>query len=105
MSSANSARLHFDLGIPKLLSEWKLMLSPKYFWEDTVAAVTVICVAIPLGLSSAIAAGVHPELGLVTAIIGSFALGFLGGSPLAIGGPSPAVSMLLSSDLRIQILR
>lgn len=46
--------------------------------------------ALPLAIAFAIASGVSPERGLVTAIVGGFVISALGGSRVQIGGPTGA---------------
>jgi SulP family sulfate permease len=57
---------------------------------DTIAALTVAIVALPLAMALAIASGVAPEKGLHTAIIAGFLISALGGSRVQIGGPTAA---------------
>ncbi|MFN7757285.1 MAG: SulP family inorganic anion transporter [Betaproteobacteria bacterium] len=58
--------------------------------RDIGAGVTVGVVALPLAMAFAIASGVKPEAGLVTAIIGGFLISAFGGSRVQIGGPAGA---------------
>ncbi|MFT4101865.1 MAG: SulP family inorganic anion transporter [Burkholderiaceae bacterium] len=62
---------------------------------DTVAGVTVGFVALPLAMAFAIASGVKPEQGLITAIVGGLLISLLGGSRVQIGGPAGAFVVLL----------
>ena len=57
---------------------------------DVGAGITVGIVALPLAMAFAIASGVKPEAGLVTAIIAGFLIAALGGSNVQIGGPAGA---------------
>lgn len=74
---------------PKLLETW-----PHYGRQDLAsdigAGVTVGIVALPLAMAFAIASGLAPEAGLITAIIGGFLISALGGSKVQIGGPAGA---------------
>jgi SulP family sulfate permease len=74
---------------PKLLTTLK-DYSAKLFLADAMAGVTVAMVALPLSIAIAIASGVEPAAGLVTAIIGGFLISALGGSRVQIGGPTGA---------------
>jgi sulfate permease, SulP family len=65
------------------------------FSADLVAGITVGVVALPLAMAFAIAAGVKPEAGLFTAIIAGFLISALGGSRVAIGGPTGAFIVIL----------
>jgi len=62
---------------------------------DLGAGVTVALVALPLAMAFAIASGVRPEQGIVTAIVGGALVSLLGGSKVQIAGPAGAfVGML-----------
>jgi SulP family sulfate permease len=65
------------------------------FWADVGAGVTVGIVALPLAMAFAIASGVKPEAGLVTAIIAGFLISALGGSNVQIGGPAGAFIVIV----------
>jgi SulP family sulfate permease len=62
---------------------------------DAGAGVTVGVVALPLAMAFAIASGVKPEAGLVTAIIAGFLISALGGSHVQIGGPAGAFIVIV----------
>ena len=63
---------------------------------DAIAGVTVAMVAIPLSLAIAIASGVPPGVGMVTAIVGGFLISALGGSRVQIGGPTGAFIVVVA---------
>ena len=65
------------------------------FGADLGAGLTVACVALPLAMAFAIASGVKPEQGLITAIIAGLLISLLGGSRVQIGGPAGAFVALL----------
>ena len=65
------------------------------FLTDLGAGITVGIVALPLALAFAIASGVKPEQGLVTAIIAGFLISALGGSQVQIGGPAGAFIVIV----------
>jgi len=65
------------------------------FRKDVVAGVTVGVVALPLAMAFAIASGVGPEKGLITAIIAGFLISLLGGSRVQIGGPTGAFVVIV----------
>ncbi|HSW69865.1 MAG TPA: bifunctional SulP family inorganic anion transporter/carbonic anhydrase [Gammaproteobacteria bacterium] len=88
------------LGIPTLIPEWKKMLTTKYLSQDFFAGITVAFVAIPLSLAIALASGVTPAVGLVTAIIAGIVCAFFGGTPLAVSGPAAAMSVLLADTVQ-----
>jgi carbonic anhydrase len=90
-------RIRFDLGIRQLASEWKKLLKPQGLREDLIAGTTVACIAVPLSLAIALASGVKPEVGLVTAIVASIVCALFGGTPLAVSGPAAAMAVLIAS--------
>jgi SulP family sulfate permease len=65
------------------------------FSHDLAAGITVGFVALPLAMAFAIASGVKPEQGLITAVIAGFLISLLGGSRVQIGGPAGAFVALL----------
>ena len=66
------------------------------FRKDVVAGVIVGVVALPLSIAFAIAAGVSPEKGLITAVIFGFIVSVLGGTKTQIGGPTGAFVMIVA---------
>src|ERR1041385_9067209 len=69
--------------------------SRELFLQDLVAGLTVGIVALPLAMAFAIASGVKPEAGIFTAVIAGFLISALGGSRVAIGGPTGAFVVIL----------
>ncbi len=65
------------------------------FIADLVAGLTVGIVALPLAMAFAIASGVKPEAGIFTAVIAGFIISALGGTKVAIGGPTGAFIVIL----------
>ncbi len=65
------------------------------FKKDLLAGLAVGIVAIPLGIAFAIASGASPESGLVTAAVAGFLTSLLGGSRVAIGGPTGAFIVVI----------
>ena len=62
---------------------------------DIGSGITVALVALPLAMAFAIASGVRPEQGLVTAIVGGLIVSLFGGSKVQIAGPAGAFVGLL----------
>ena len=62
---------------------------------DIAAGVTVGVVALPLAMAFAIASGVKPEQGIVTAIVAGLLISLLGGSQVQIGGPAGAFIVIV----------
>jgi hypothetical protein len=67
----------------------------KDFAADLTAGTTVGIVAVPLAMAFAIASGVRPEAGLITAVVAGFLISALGGSRMQIGGPTGAFVLLV----------
>ena len=62
---------------------------------DLLAGLIVGIVAVPLALAFAIASGVSPEKGLITAVTAGFLVSLLGGSRVQIGGPTGAFVVIV----------
>lgn len=73
------------------------MLSRAQLKDDFVAGITVACVAVPLSLAIALASGVAPAVGLVTAIVAGVVCALFGGSRLAVSGPAAAMAVLIAA--------
>lgn len=67
----------------------------KQFLSDVSAGVIVGIVALPLAIAFAIASGVTPDKGLITAVVAGFFISFLGGSRVQIGGPTGAFVVIV----------
>lgn len=82
---------------PKLVT----VLREGYGWDrfsrDLTAGLIVGIVALPLAIAFAIASGVKPEQGLITAIVGGFVISALSGSRVQIGGPTGAFVVLVAT--------
>jgi SulP family sulfate permease len=65
------------------------------FFADLGAGLTVGIVALPLAMAFAIASGVKPEQGLITAIVAGMLISVLGGSQVQIGGPAGAFIVIV----------
>ena len=78
-----------------LLHEWRLMFRPRTILADTLAAVAVALVALPLSLAISNASGVAPEVGLVTAVVGGVMVALFGGCRLQVSGPAAAMTFLV----------
>ncbi len=80
---------------PKLFSILKQGISKKQLQKDIVAGLIVGIVALPLAIAFAIASGVSPDKGLITAIIAGLIISVLGGSRVQIGGPTGAFIVIV----------
>ena len=79
---------------PKLFTTLK-SYTKDLFIADLSAGVIVGIVALPLAIAFAIASGVSPEKGVLTAIIAGFIISALGGSKVQIGGPTGAFVIIV----------
>ena len=79
---------------PKLIDTLKTY-SRKQFTNDLFAGIIVGVVALPLAIAFAIASGVTPEKGLITAVVAGFIIAVLGGSRVQIGGPTGAFIVIV----------
>jgi SulP family sulfate permease len=80
---------------PKIITVLREGYHLKDFGRDALAGIIVGIVAIPLALAFAIASGVKPEQGLITAIFAGFLISFFSGSRVQIGGPTGAFIILI----------
>ena len=84
---------------PKLFTTLK-NYSWSQFRTDSVAGIIVGVVAFPLAIAFAIASGVSPDKGLVTAVIAGLIISGLGGSRVQIGGPTGAFVVIVYSVIQ-----
>ena len=70
-------------------------ISKEQLRKDILAGLIVGVVALPLAIAFAIASGVSPEKGLITAIIGGLVVSLFGGSRVQIGGPTGAFIIIV----------
>lgn len=80
---------------PKLLSVLRQGYGRKQFSKDLFAGIIVGIVALPLAIAFAVASGVSPEKGLITAVVAGFIISALGGSRVQIGGPTGAFIVIV----------
>ncbi|MBU2555146.1 MAG: STAS domain-containing protein [Bacteroidetes bacterium] len=80
---------------PKFFSLLKLGISRSQVQADVLSGVVVGIVALPLAIAFAVASGVSPEKGLITAVIAGFIISLLGGSRVQIGGPTGAFIVIV----------
>ncbi len=65
------------------------------FISDLSSGITVGVIALPLAIAFAIASGLKPEAGLISAVIGGFLISVFGGSKVQIGGPAGAFVVIV----------
>lgn len=63
--------------------------------KDVMASIVVFLVALPLSMGIAIASGMPPAAGLVTAIVGGLVAGRLSGCPLQVSGPAAGLAVIV----------
>ena len=80
---------------PEFFSLLKKGFTKEQLQKDILAGVIVGIVALPLAIAFAVASGVSPEKGLITAVIAGFLISFLGGSRVQIGGPTGAFIVIV----------
>lgn len=90
-------KLYF--GFSYLKGELAPMFRKKYLQEDIFAGLTVACIAIPLSLAIAMASGVEPGVGLISAVIGGILAAVLGGTSMAVTGPAAAMAVIIASNV------
>ena len=66
------------------------------FTSDLMAGLIVGIVALPLAIAFAIASGVSPEKGIITAIVAGLIISATGGSRVQIGGPTGAFIVIVA---------
>ncbi|SFN80912.1 SulP family inorganic anion transporter [Salegentibacter flavus] len=81
--------------VPKLVTLLKQGISKETLTKDFLSGLIVGIVALPLAISFAIASGVSPEKGILTAIIAGIVISILGGSRVQIGGPTGAFIVII----------
>ncbi|MEK7433553.1 MAG: SulP family inorganic anion transporter [Cyanobacteriota bacterium] len=80
---------------PEFFTLLKSGITFDHLKKDILSGIIVGIVALPLAIAFAIASGVSPEKGLITAIFAGFIISFLGGSRVQIGGPTGAFIVIV----------
>ncbi len=88
-------KIDFSEYTPVLFTRIKKGISPQQLSKDIVSGVVVGIIALPLAIAFAIASGVSPEKGIITAVIAGFIISALGGSRVQIGGPTGAFIVII----------
>lgn len=84
-----------SLFYPKLFSVLKSGYTKKQLVNDTLAGIIVGIVALPLAIAFAVASGVAPHQGIITAVVAGLLISLLGGSRVQIGGPTGAFIVIV----------
>lgn len=80
---------------PKLFTLLRQGIKKEQLRRDLIAGVIVGIVALPLAIAFAIASGVSPDKGLITAVVAGLAISVFGGSRVQIGGPTGAFIVIV----------
>ena len=80
---------------PEFFSQLKKGFTKEQLRKDILAGVIVGIVALPLAIAFAVASGVSPEKGLITAVVAGFLISVFGGSRVQIGGPTGAFIVIV----------
>lgn len=81
--------------VPKIITVLREKYTFSRFLNDLIAGLIVGVVALPLSIAFAIASGVKPEQGIITAFVGGFCISLLSGSRVQIGGPTGAFIIIV----------
>jgi len=81
--------------LPMLLEVFRGGYSGSQLLSDVTAGTIVGIVALPLAIAFAIASGVTPGQGLITAVVAGLIISLLGGSRVQIGGPTGAFIIIV----------
>lgn len=81
--------------LPKSFSTFAEGYGAAQLRHDVIAGIIVGIVALPLAIAFAIASGVSPEKGLITAVVAGFVISAFGGSRVQIGGPTGAFIVIV----------
>jgi SulP family sulfate permease len=84
---------------PKFFSVLKEGYTRKQFSGDLMAGIVVGIVALPLAIAFAVASGVSPDKGLITAVVAGIIVSVLGGSRVQIAGPTGAFIVIVFTIL------
>ena len=80
---------------PKFYVVLKQGYSWHLFRKDLYAGIFVGIIALPLAIAFAVASGVSPEKGIISAIVGGLIISLFGGSRFQIGGPTAAFIVIV----------
>lgn len=80
---------------PKFYVVLKQGYSWHLFRKDLYAGIFVGIIALPLAIAFAVASGLSPEKGIISAIVGGLIISLFGGSRFQIGGPTAAFIVIV----------
>ncbi len=90
-------RLRFHRGVRSLAPEWKALASPSGLARDVRHGLVLAATTLPLALFLAALSGAPASSGVISAVVGSLVSVILGGTRLALSGPSLAIALVASS--------
>ncbi len=79
----------------ELGKDWLQILKGKNVLQDTLSAITVASVALPLNIALAVACGLPASSGLLAGAIGGGLAAIFGGSHLQVTGPAAALNVMV----------
>jgi SulP family sulfate permease len=88
-------KLYLHSIAPEILSTFNGGYSVRKFCKDVYAGLIVAVISFPLAMALAIASGVSPEKGLITAIVAGTFTSLFGGCKYQIGGPTGAFVIII----------
>ena len=94
---SGTAGRRFGLVASGLLGEWQGLFLRNHLRDDAVAGLSVAAAGLPFSLAIALASGVAPSLGLVSAGLAGLVAALFGGTALAITGPAVGLVVLLAA--------
>lgn len=80
---------------PKFFTLLQSGFTKRQLTNDILSGIVVGIVALPLAIAFAVASGVSPDKGLITAVVAGFIISLLGGSRVQIGGPTGAFIVIV----------
>lgn len=79
----------------ELVKDWLQVLKGKSLLQDSLSAITVASVALPLNIALAVACGLPASSGLLAGAIGGGLAAIFGGSSLQVTGPAAALNVMV----------
>ena len=79
----------------ELKENWFGVIKSKNILQDTLSAITVASVALPLNIALAVACGLPASSGLLAGAIGGGLAAIFGGSSLQVTGPAAALNVMV----------
>ncbi|RKG90690.1 SulP family inorganic anion transporter [Corallococcus sp. CA049B] len=85
----------------ELIHSWREMVQPSSLPADAAAGLSVACVALPLNVALATAAGLPASVGLVSGVVAGIVGGLLSGSRYQVTGPEAALLPMAAAIVAI----